>query len=87
MTINCLLDSNRGIYIPQHFAQEMKLGLITGVDWSDVAPILLSGPDHEWYWEAWQDVLDHGIVTKTGETFYQDGDLFIVSEDHVWEDE
>lgn len=86
MTIECLLDDGRGIYIPQYFAQNMTLDLLSGVD-DDVWPILRSGPEHESYWDAWDEVLLSAVVTKTGETFYQDGDLFIVSKDHVWEDD
>ena len=73
------LDSNRGVYIPRDFAECVRRELVENVsdeDW----PILLSGPDHELYWETWADVLDYAILDDGNRrwTLYQDGDLWIV---------
>jgi hypothetical protein len=74
---------SRGIFIPQHFAQQIYRDSVTGVtdeDWQ----ILLVGPrpDNEWYWEAWAAVLDNATVTdlSSGEKYslYQDGDLWLI---------
>jgi hypothetical protein len=74
----CIADGARGIYVPQFFAE---MGLKTeGVKAEDLA-ILAEGPDHEFYWEAWDDVLRDGVVILTdGQRchLYQDGDLFLV---------
>jgi hypothetical protein len=73
---NCFLDSARGIYIPRDFAESISLNDWTGIDKADFE-ILLSGPDHEDYWEAWTQVLDNA-ESNCGATLYQDGDLFLV---------
>lgn len=81
---NLFLDSNRGIYIPQHFAE-----LIDPQDWigldSEDLEILKSGPDSESYWDAWQSVLDLA-ETKDGQVLHQDGDLWLVAKDKAIED-
>lgn len=71
---------NRGIYIPQYFAQTINRDLVHGVpeeDWK----ILESGPDNEYYWEAWDGVLFNAKIKASNapEGFlYQDGDLWII---------
>jgi hypothetical protein len=80
----CFLDSARGIYIPQNFAE-----LINPQDWTGIDPedldVLRSGPDHEFYWDAWTSVLDYA-ETKDGRVLWQDGDLWIVARDRAIED-
>jgi len=78
-----LLDSNRGVYIPQHFCQEFKLkefGL--GDDDKDVKTCL-NGPDDEWYWEAWAAICDKAVIMLEGHAcyLYHDGDLWVVRDD------
>lgn len=74
-----LLADNRGKYIPQHFAEDFDMA-----EWhvsADDAAVLLAGPDNNWYWEAWDDVLSTAYwVDSTGKvwTLYQDGDLWAV---------
>ena len=74
-----LLDTH-GVYIPQLWCEyiDQNQAKAIGADWSDVETCNC-GPDHEWYWEAWQSILDsvsmtdeHGVVW----TLYQDGDLW-----------
>lgn len=74
--INFLLDGSRGIYIPQNFAENFDTE-----EWhvsQEDANILLAGPDHDLYWETWDDVLSTAFYEQNGHTFtlYQDGDLF-----------
>jgi len=72
-----LVDSHHGIYVPQVFAETVRRDLfgetISAEDWA----ILESGPDHEHYWDAWDDVLMHA-ETADGVSLYQDGDLWAV---------
>lgn len=76
----CIIDGANGIYVPQAFCRRYeKTDKVEQEDWD----ICLSGPDHEFYWEAWDNILNHwgGEETdKTGSTFqvylFQDGDLF-----------
>lgn len=81
---NLFLDSNRGIYIPQHFAEMIDPQDWTGIDVEDLE-VLKTGPDHESYWDAWQSVLDFA-ETKDGRVLHQDGDLWIVARDKAVED-
>ena len=76
-----LLDGSVGIYLPREFA-EQSIGW-NGIDPEDLA-ILLEGPDHPDYWEAWDAVLSSASYTDDAGhtwTLYQDGDLFAVRED------
>ncbi len=91
----CLLDGNRGIYIPRDFAKDFRVG--EGY-WENINPedlaICAKGPDEEAYWEAWQNILDNATyltskVTKVNGVSYpkgklfrleQDGDLFMVDD-------
>lgn len=74
-----LIDSNRGIYIPQYFAKEFSHWPISADDSK-----ILENTDHEYYWQAWDNVLATSKhVDKEGHTWllYQDGDLWAVRED------
>jgi hypothetical protein len=78
------LDGNRGVYIPQHFAEAIDVQDWTGIDAEDL-DVLRAGPDHESYWDAWQTVLDHA-ETLDGRVLHQDGDLWLVARDKAVED-
>lgn len=78
------IDSSRGVYIPQSFAEEINPKDWTGIDAEDL-DVLRSGPDHESYWDAWQSVLDYA-ETKDGRVLHQDGDLWLVARDRAIED-
>jgi hypothetical protein len=66
----------RGIYIPQHFAESHNKDMWEPIDSDDLA-ILLYGPEHESYWDAWVDVMD-SAETICGGSLHQDGDLWVV---------
>jgi len=73
------LSDARGQYIPRDFAESVRRELVSGVseeDWN----ILLAGPDHEWYWEAWNSVEQSAVIDDGNRKFrlYQDGDLWLV---------
>lgn len=76
--IRCLLDGARGIYVPQGFAEcfDMDGWHVKAED----EEILLAGPDHEFYWDAWSDVLNYAwFDSPSGKlTLEQDSDLFAV---------
>lgn len=83
------LDDHRGIYIPRDFVECTKPECITGCDPEDLAT-LREGPEHEWYWEAWDSVCSNARVTdpSTGVvyTLSQDGALWLVPEGMEWSD-
>jgi len=78
------LDGNRGVYIPQNFAESIDVKDWTGINAEDL-DVLRKGPDSEFYWDAWQDVLDHA-ETRDGRVLHQDGDLWLVARDKAIED-
>lgn len=80
--LELLLDDCRGIYIPRDFCQFENLA-----DWgladNDNVDICLAGPDHEYYWEAWQAILDNAKHTIYGHSLYQDGSLWAINYDTI----
>jgi hypothetical protein len=82
--VECFLDSSRGVYIPRDFASCIDLTDWTGIKTEDLE-VLRAGPDHEFYWEVWTDVLD-SAETRDGRVLHQDGDLWLVARDKAVED-
>jgi hypothetical protein len=85
------LSDARGRYIPRDFARSFadrsaSVRHVTDEQWS----ILEAGLDHEWYWEAWDEILNEATVTDTNGavyTLHQDGDLWLVPAGMEWSDE
>lgn len=76
-----LFDGNRGVYIPQAFAQDCAHW--QGLDDKNM-DTLKAGPDEEWYWEAWDATVDNAFyVDANGRrwTLHQSGDLWAVADD------
>lgn len=71
-----------GIYIPQNFAEAFPRQNVEEEDWN----ILLNGPEGELYWEVWETVIQEW-KGPDGEWLWQDGDLFLVAADAVWNDD
>ena len=75
-----LVDSNRGVYVPQHFAEHRAS------DGWTVSPehlaILRADPGEcSFYWDVWATVLDGATYTDhLGNTWWlcQDGDLWAI---------
>ncbi len=87
--LSCIVDGSCGIYVPKAFCDGMTAedAKNAGVSWEDVQ-ICQSGPDHEDYWEAWEDILTNAeIRSEEGHTIrlHQDGDLFEVDETLILE--
>ena len=82
--VECFLDSSRGVYIPRDFAS-----CIDPTDWRGITledlEVLRAGPDHEFYWDVWREILDRA-ETRDGRVLHQDGDLFLVAQDKAVED-
>lgn len=75
--VQLLLSDARGQYIPRDFAEECAHW--QGIDEDDLK--ILADPDHEHYWEVWDDVLSNATFTdKDGHvwTLYQDGDCWAI---------
>ncbi len=79
--MHLIFSDARGVYIPRDFAREMKRDCVANVtheNWE----VLEAGPEHEWYWETWNDVEQRAVVTAPEDgceyTIYQDGDCWLV---------
>jgi len=87
--VELLFLDNRGVYIPQNFAEELRTDWLHNVEQEDL-DILAQGPDYEWYWETWDRVLnnayyedDNGNIWR----FWQDGDVWMYCEELMTEEE
>ena len=86
----CMLDSARGIYLPQGFAQcyNMQEWGISDKD----EEILLAGPDDEEYWDCWYNVMFNARYhDKDADIMWhlyqgESGDLFAVQFNPDYED-
>jgi hypothetical protein len=84
----CLIDSSHGIYIPQIFSQNEKNDFY-GYSQDDI-DILLIGPEHEKYNEAWNNVYVYAFlydIEGNKWTLWLDGDLWAVSEELMTDQE
>ena len=85
------LSDSRGIYIPRDFAASFSdrarsVANVSDEDWD----ILDAGPDHEHYWDAWDEVISHAIVTDDlGREFFvsQEGDCWLIPCGMQWSDD
>lgn len=86
--INLLVGDSAGIYVPQRFVENYDTSLWSNIDPEDVATIE-QGPDHEWYWEAWSNILDNATYQHDGRTYhlYQDGDLYAIDQEGMTDEE
>ena len=88
--VTILLSDNRGVYIPQNFAEGF-MPHYWGLDDNDEdIATLRKGPDAEWYWDAWESILTRAKhVDPDGNVWLlsQDGDLFAYCEALMTTDE
>lgn len=79
-----IIDSQYGVYIPQMFAKSyLEDQRWIGMEEGDIK-VLLIGPDHPEYFDAWERVLvEAHYVDKDGRDWklWQDGDLFAYTGD------
>lgn len=81
MPSGVIVDGAMGIYVPEQFAVRFDCAEF-GIAAEDRA-VLLAGPDHELYWDTWDEVLGEAR-TSDGYTLAQDGDLFLIHPRAVW---
>lgn len=77
-----IADSAHGQYIPQYAAECLS------TEWTglceETRELLKAGPEHDYYWETWETVLDNAeYKDKNGNIWrlYHDGDLFAVCDE------
>ena len=86
-----LFDSDRGVYIPHHFATQISRDCISSSSGNEIELIksldaLAEGIDGDDYWDEWCYVEDYAQVTMPEYPgikyrLYMDGDLWLVPED------
>lgn len=75
--IEILVNDSHGQYMPKVFVETFDLSL-----WSNINPLdietIKSGPENEWYWVAWDSILQDAYYNLGGFIFHlcQNGDLF-----------
>jgi hypothetical protein len=88
------LSDARGVYIPRDFAKcfidrDTRDRHVKHVD-AEYWATLEYGPEHEYYWETWDSVLNNArVVDENGVEFslYQDGDLWLVPVGMEWDED
>jgi hypothetical protein len=83
-----LVNSSHGVYVPKAFIEHYDPTKWQGISDDDIA-ILKAGPDHEHYWETWDDVLGHASFTEGRHkwTLHQDEDLWAICDALMTNDE
>ena len=87
--LELLINSAAGIYIPEEFINSRltwQLKQIKDQTADDTIEIIKDGPDHEAYWDCWDEVLNvEFIMPNTGKriTLHQSGDLWAVKTDEL----
>ena len=77
-----LVDDHHGIYVPQVFA---KSYVVRESDLDEDMAICASGPDEEFYWESWLNIIDGGTIDGASghvwSLLLEDGAVFAVRAD------
>ena len=73
--VELVVTDAQGIYVPLVFMRRYA-GELIGVDLSDIESVL-EGPDHEYYWEAWDSVLRNGKIGRM--SIIQEGAVYLVN--------
>lgn len=84
--LHLLISDSNGVYIPQIFATRFENWGVKPLD----AALLAGGPQTEFYWDAWQDILDAASYTdENGNEWrlWQDGDLWAWCEELMSDEE
>lgn len=93
--VTLILSDARGVYIPRDFVTDNYNEIAVdhcaawGISKED-GEILASGPEHEFYWETWDDVLRNAEYTdEDGNKYFlsQDGDLWALCYDRMTDEE
>ena len=82
-----ICDSHHGIYCPQITIQSLLPEIVAQFEPDDVKTVL-DGPDNEFYWESWENILDQ-TFTFEGKTYRleQDEDVWMLEEGEEFNNE
>lgn len=85
-----LVNDHHGIYIAQIFCQSYSAYITNMSEVREDFDICLQGPDHEEYWDAWDDLINNVQFTNDrGEKYTignlpESGDLWAIPENFDW---
>ena len=90
--VEIFASCERGQYIPKFFANAATYEWDWGVaDEHEAKRVLMSGPDHEEYWDVWATVLDNAKFNWLDNTWWlamgENGDLFTICPELMTEEE
>jgi len=79
------VDGDNGVYVPQKFVERFGAS-IQDCEYMDIRQDMLEclmGPDGEFYWEAWANIVDGAAVLIDGSWYciHHDMDVWLVRED------
>ena len=86
--VECLLGDFRGQYIPRDFIASFDIKE-WGIDPESWEANVCADPEHEHYWDAWEEILNHAEFHKDGYVWrlYQEGDLWAVCPELMTDEE
>jgi len=76
-SLELLLNSSRGIYIPKNFVDDFDMTLWKGIDSYDINTC--TDIENEFYWAAWDNILQNAELHLNGHVYrlWHDGDLWL----------
>ena len=77
-TRTLLIRDASGVYVPQIFCENWEMESANVEDWETC----LRGPKSEWYWEAWDGILNRW-KDLDGNTIEQNGDLWVIDNKRI----
>lgn len=82
-----VLSDSHGVFIPQIYCEtaDEEWAQSVGVDYRDVL-VCQAGPDHEWYWESRENILNNAHIVVDGVTWtlIHSQDLYEVPSTYKW---
>jgi hypothetical protein len=86
--VELLVSDSWGVYIPKEFANRFDTSLWNNIDEEDLKTIT-QGPEAEWYWESWDNIVSSAQFKHEGHTWHlwQDGNLWAYCPDLMTDEE
>lgn len=88
-----LVNDAHGIYIAQLFCKQYLPYITNAEELKEDIDICIDGPDNEYYWEAWDTLLNRIELTNDNKekfsigNLYESGDLWAIPEGYEYPEE
>jgi hypothetical protein len=85
-----LVSDAQGIYIAQIFCQQYRQCITNADQLKEDIDICLVGPDHEFYWDAWENIIDNAELLDDNKekmsigNLGDSGDLWAIPENYEY---